>query len=121
MIFLKFSDYVQELEDDFVQDTDLNSEFHRDTHLIMELPMRNRHSIKQVIEYCLVAILSHSTVQTHCQNLVKTTLLLPLLARICDEFPDNMRLKSIIGKIIANISLFPETHQFLFSSGWVST
>ena len=54
------------------------------------------------------------------QNLVKKTLLLPLLARIADEFPENMRLKSIIGKIIANISLFPETHKFLFSSGWVS-
>ena len=49
-----------------VQDTDLNEEFNRDTHLIMDLPMRNRHSIKQVIEYCLVAILSHSTVQTQC-------------------------------------------------------
>ena len=66
-------DYVQELEDDFVQDTDLNSEFHRDTHLIMDLPKRNRHSIRQVIEYCLVAILSHSTIQSHCQNLVKTS------------------------------------------------
>ena len=54
------------------------------------------------------------------QNLVKKTLLLPLLTRIADEFPENMRLKSIIGKIIANISLFPETHKFIFSSGWVS-
>ena len=51
-----------------VQDTDLNEEFNRDTHLIMDLPMRNRHSMKQVIEYCLVAILSHSTVQTQCTS-----------------------------------------------------
>jgi hypothetical protein len=53
-----------------VQDTDLNEEFNRDTHLIMDLPMRNRHSMKQVIEYCLVAILSHSTVQTQCIELI---------------------------------------------------
>jgi len=39
--------------------------------------------------------------------------------RITEEFPDNLRLKSIIGKIIANISLFPETHKALFASGWI--
>ena len=111
--------YIQQLEDDFVQDDDLNVEFHRDTHLIMELPMRNRHSVKQVIEYCLVAILSHSTIKSHCQNLVENTNLLPLLLRIAQDFPDNLRLISLIGKIIANISLFSETHQSIYASGWV--
>ena len=103
----------------FLKDDDLNEEFNRDTHLIMNLPMRNRHSVKQVIEYCLVATLSHSTLQSHCQTLIQESVLLPLLLRITEEFPDNLRLKSIIGKIIANISLFPETHKALFASGWI--
>lgn len=85
----------------------------------MDLPPRNRHSVTKVIEYCLVALLSHSTIKHHCQILVKDTTLLPLLIRITQDFPDNFRLKSLIGKIVANISLFTETHNYVFASGWV--
>jgi len=111
--------YIQQFEDDFVDETDLNEEFNRDTHLIMDLPVRNRFSITQVLEFSLVAILSHSTLQSHCQILVQQTHLLPLLLRIAQEYPNHLRLRSLIGKVIANISLFPETHQTIFASGWV--
>jgi len=111
--------YIQQFEDDFINETDLNEEFHRDTHLIMDLPVRNRHTITQVIEYSLIATLSHSTMKSHCQILSEETQLLPLLLRIAQEYPDHLRLKSLIGKILANMSLFTETHHSIFASGWV--
>ena len=40
-----FPDYVRQLEEEFVEDDDLSIEFHRDTHLIMDLPKRNRHTL----------------------------------------------------------------------------
>ena len=116
--FLK-TDYVRQLEDVFVEDDDLNEEFHRDTHHIIALPKKNRHSLHHVIEYCLIALLSHSTLKSHCQILIQDSNLLPLLIRIAQEFQENVRLKSLIGKIIANICLFAETHQHLYASGWV--
>ena len=118
-IYFTYLDYVRQLEDEFVEDDDLDIEFHRDTHLIMSNPQRNRHSLHHVIEYCLVAILSHSTIKSHCQILLQNTSLLPLLQRIIEDFPDNIRLKSLVGKIIANICLFSETHKSLFASGWI--
>ena len=68
--FLK-TDYVRQLEDVFVEDDDLNEEFHRDTHHIIALPKKNRHSLHHVIEYCLIALLSHSTLKSHCQIFFK--------------------------------------------------
>ena len=111
--------YIQQFEDDFVDETDLDEEFHRDTHLMMQIPARNRFSIAQVLEYSLIAILSHSTLQSHCQILAQQTNLLPLLIRIAQEYPNHLRLRSLIGKILANMSLFPETHEIIFASGWV--
>ena len=134
-----FPDYVRQLEEEFVEDDDLSIEFHRDTHLIMDLPKRNRHTLHHgnsvintfeckrfvpnyiffsVIEYCLVAILSHSTIKSHCQILLKTNLL-SLLLRVAESFPNNIRLKSLIGKIIANMCLFQENHTQLAASGWI--
>jgi hypothetical protein len=90
--------YIRQAEDDFIRDDDLNHEFQRDTHLIMDLPPRNRHSSELVIEYCLVAILSHSTIKSHCQTLISSTQLLPMVIRIIEEYPENNRLKSLIGE-----------------------
>ena len=78
----------------------------------------NCSCIISVIEYCLVAILSHSTIKSHCQILLKTNLL-SLLLRVADSFPNNIRLKSLIGKIIANMCLFQENHTQLAASGWI--
>ena len=88
--------YVRKSEDEFLRDDDLNYEFQRDTHLIMDLP-RNRHSEEMVIEYCLVALLGHSTLKSHCQVLLQDTNFLPLLIKILREHPNNNRLKSLIG------------------------
>ena len=63
------------------------------------------------IFHLVALILGHSTIKSHCEILIQSTMLLPLLLRISQEYPEYFRLKSIIGKIIANISLFAETHK----------
>jgi len=71
-----------------------------------------------LIEYCLQALLSHSTISEQCQVIVES-LTLPLLTLVIEAYPDNARIKSIIGKIISNISLHPQYHRAVFQSGWV--
>ena len=71
-----------------------------------------------MIEYCLQALLSHSTIAEQCQVIVES-LTLPLLTLVIEAYPDNARIKSIIGKIISNISLHPQYHKAIFQSGWV--
>ncbi len=36
-----------------------------------------------------------------------TTPCLPLFVKLVEEFPNNSKIKSVIGKILANMSLFP--------------
>ena len=55
-----------------------------------------------LMEYCLQALLSHSTISEQCQVIVES-LTLPLLTLVIEAYPDNARIKSIIGKIISNI------------------
>ena len=69
-----------------------------------------------LMEYCLQALLSHSTISEQCQVIVES-LTLPLLTLIIEAYPDNARIKSIIGKIISNISLHPQYHRAVFQSG----
>ncbi|XP_023343627.1 protein SERAC1, partial [Eurytemora carolleeae] len=38
---------------------------------------------------------------------------------VLQAHPDNPRIKSLIGKILANISLYPQHHSNLFRNGWV--
>lgn len=67
---------------------------------------RHRYSLETIVEYCLQALLSHSTVESHCNTMLRTPML-PLFVRIVNEFPCNAKIKSVIGKILANMSLFP--------------
>jgi len=103
--------------EDCVLDTDITSEFFRESHHMHSIP---RPSINQeaIIERSLLAILSLSTVEQLCQFLLKTPLL-PLLTLIVETYRDNFRLKSLIGKIVANLSLSPENQQAIFRSGLV--
>ena len=66
-----------------------------------------------LIEYCLQALLSHSTVEEQCSVLMES-MTLPLFSLIIAAHPDNARIKSLIGKILSNISLHPRHHRAIF-------
>jgi len=108
--------YLHGCEDD-VLDNDISNEFHRESHHIHSIP-RPRISQETLIEYCLQALLSHSTVEEQCKVLMES-LALPLFSLVVDAHPDNARIKSLIGKILSNVSLHPQHHQAIFKSGWV--
>ena len=74
--------------------------------------------METIVVYCLQALLSHSTIESHCMKMLATPCL-PLFVRLVEEFPHNSKIKSIIGKILANMSLFASTHKAIYSSGWV--
>ena len=74
--------------------------------------------METIVVYCLQALLSHSTIESHCTKMLATPCL-PLFVRLVEEFPHNSKIKSIIGKILANMSLFASTHKAIYSSGWV--
>lgn len=103
--------------DEAVLDNDISCEFHRESHHIHSIP---RPSVSQdtIIEHCLLALLSLSTVEEQCRTLI-TSCVLPLFTLVVDTFPDNAQLKSLIGKILANLSLYPANLEPLFKSGWV--
>jgi len=108
--------YINNYEDE-VLDTDISFEFHRESHHIHSIP-RPSISEETLIEYCLQALLSHSTVEEQC-SLILSSLALPLFYRIVESHPNNPRIKSLIGKIMSNLALYPQYHKPIFSSGWV--
>ena len=116
--------YVATADDDAISDRDLDNEFQRDTHQIYALPRKQYYTSKgegetAFLENCLQALLSHSTLEEHCEKMLET-IMLPLFVRIIkSEHGKNPQIKSLIGKIIANMAMFPSTHKALFSAGFV--
>ena len=116
--------YVAPADEDAIRDRDLEYEFQRDTHLIYSPPRKQYYTGKGVgetlfLENCLQALLSHSTLEQHCEKMIDTTML-PLLIRIIkSEHGSNPQIKSLIGKIVANMAMFPSTHMSLFKAGFV--
>lgn len=108
--------YVEGADDESLWDSDISFEFHRESHHIHSIPYRPQISQETLIEHCLQALLSHSTVESHCKLLLQAC---PLFSKILKNHPDNPRIKSLIGKILANICLHEEHHDFLFRTGWV--
>jgi len=108
--------YLHSSEEE-IMDTDISNEFHRESHHIHSIP-RPRITQETLIEYCLQAILSHSTVEEQCSVLMES-MALPLFTMVVEAHPDNARIKSLIGKILSNVSLHPSHHQAIFRSGWV--
>ena len=53
-----------------------------------------------------------------CQVIIDSKTL-QVLTLVVQAYPHNPRIKSIIGKILSNISLHPEFHKAIFQSGWV--
>jgi len=108
--------YMHAYEEEVI-DSDISFEFHRESHHMHSIP-RPRISQELLIEQCLQAILSHSTVEEQCSLLINS-MLLPLFSLVIEAYPDNARIKSIIGKILSNLSLYPQHHKKIFSAGWV--
>ena len=116
--------YVATADEDAIRDRDLDNEFQRDTHQIYNLPRKQYYISKGVgetlfLENCLQALLSHSNLEEHCEKMLETTVL-PLFIRIIQsEHGGNPQIKSLIGKILANMAMYPSTHMALFSAGFV--
>jgi len=108
-------EYLSRADDEELRDSDISYEFHRESHHMHSIP-RPEISQETLVEYCLQALLSHSTVEEQCNQLVNA---LPLFNMVLQAHPSNPRIKSLIGKILANICLYPHHHQKLFRNGWV--
>lgn len=108
-------DYLARGDEEEMMDDDISTEFFRDSHHIHSIP-RPQVSQSDLIEHCLQALLSHSTVEGQVPLLLNS---LPLFNMVIKEHPNNPRIKSLIGKIISNICLHPQYHQTLFRNGWV--
>jgi len=108
-------EYLNRGDVDELLDNDISCEFLRESHHIHSIP-RPEISQETLIEYCLQALLSHSTVEEQCAQLIAS---LPTFNMILQAHPNNPRIKSLIGKILANICLYPEHHSSLFRNGWV--
>ena len=44
---------------------------------------------------------------------------LPLFSKLLQDYGDDPKIKSLIGKILANLSLHEDTHEAIFRAGWV--
>ena len=98
-------------------DTDISSSFHVESHHLRSVPGPSI-TTETIVEHCLQALLSHSTLADHCSLMTSSTTL-PLLSRLADTFPHNLKLKSLIGQILANISQHPDLLEAVWRGGWV--
>ena len=100
-------------------DTDISSSFHRESHHLNSIPSPSINH-ETIVEHCLQALLSHSTIPEHCSVLTQS-IALPLFSKVVQTFPSNVRIKSLIGQILANICQHEEHHQAVWAGGWVGT
>ena len=98
-------------------DTDISSSFHVESHHLRSVPGPSI-TTETIVEHCLQALLSHSTLAEHCSLMTSSTTL-PLLSRLADTFPHNLKVKSLIGQILANISQHPDHLEAVWRAGWV--
>ena len=98
-------------------DTDISSSFHRESHHLRSMPGPSI-SHETIVEHCLQALLSHSTLPEHCAVIV-SSVALPLFAAVVASYPGSVRIKSLIGQILANICQHPHLHRAVWAGGWV--
>merc|ERR1719295_1350479 len=120
--------YVEMGDDDAIADVDLDAEFARERGDVYAIPRQafftggggssGKRADSAFLEYCLGVLLSHSTLESHCEKMLETPVF-PLFLRILRENAHNSRLQSLVGKILANMAMFPSTHQAIFRSGFV--
>jgi len=105
--------------DDQTMDSDISSSFHRESHHIRSIPNPSINH-ETIVERCLQALLSHSTIPDHCYILVNSVAL-PLFSRVVNCYPSNMKIKSLIGQLLSNISQHQECQSAILRTGWVGT
>ena len=98
-------------------DTDISSSFHRESHHLRSIPNPSINH-ETIVEHCLQAILSHSTISDHCRILVNS-FALPLFSKVVQSYPSNVKIKTLIGQVLSNICLHQDYHQAVWKSGWV--
>lgn len=108
-------DYLSRGDAEELLDSDISHEFFRESHHIHSIP-RPQVDEETLIEYCLQALLSHSTVEEQCTEIINS---LPLFYMVLKAHPHNPRIKSLMGKILANLCLHKQHHDNLFRNGWV--
>ena len=101
------------------RDTDISSSFHHESHHLKSIPSPSINH-ETIVEQCLQAILSHSTIPEHCSVLTQS-IALPLFSKVVQTFPSNVRIKSLIGQILANICQSEANHPAVWAAGWVGT
>ena len=101
------------------RDTDISSSFHHESHHLKSIPNPSINH-ETIVEQCLQAILSHSTIPEHCSVLTQS-IALPLFSKVVQTFPSNVRIKSLIGQILANVCQSESNHQAVWATGWVGT
>ncbi|XP_050397521.1 protein SERAC1 [Patella vulgata] len=75
---------------------------------------------EKTVELCsLQALVSHSTVPSHCIEIVERGGL-ALLQRILEDKADCIKTHILLARILSNIALVQDLHQHVFISGWVT-
>ena len=91
--------YVPGCDDEALVDADLGNEFNRDSHHMFTNAhaLRKRYTEQHLVEFCLQALLGHSTVAAHCLKMVEQGVL-PIFTKILRDHPNNPGIKSLIGE-----------------------
>jgi hypothetical protein len=103
-------EYLRRGDAEALMDSDISDEFFRESHHLHTIPTPQIDE-ETLIENCLQAMLSHSTVEEQCTHILEA---LPLFNMILKAHPNNPRIKSLLGKILANLSLHKQHHLNLY-------
>ena len=90
--------YVPGSDAEVAADADLANEFNRDSHHIFPVALRKRYTHLQLVEFCLQALLGHSTIDTQCVKMIEQEVL-PVFAKLLVDHPNNPAIKSLIGTL----------------------
>ena len=90
--------YVPGCDAEVAADADLANEFNRDSHHIFPVALRKRYTERNLVEFCLQALLGHSTIDAHCLKMIEQEVL-PVFAKILVDHPNNPAIKSLIGTV----------------------
>ncbi|KAM9840051.1 protein SERAC1 isoform 1-T1 [Aulostomus maculatus] len=74
---------------------------------------------EKVESFCLQALVQHSKVQSHCDNIVASGGL-QLLQRVYHLRRDSQKIQRNIVRIIGNLALNDSVHQAIVQAGWLS-
>lgn len=74
--------------------------------------------LEEVVKMCLQALLIHSTIASHREEIVRLNGI-RLLSEIKSMWPTSVTICSMIAQIIGSLALETSSHKQLFQSGWI--